>query len=115
MSFEGIYTAYMTGVAGSGLGMFVFKEGQISGADLSGLTFSGKYSVEGELVSGIIHYEMPANSVSITGAEFQRPSGVISVPFELPIEIDPEKTYRINTPIGPINTKFKKSIGFDER
>ncbi|AUR00011.1 hypothetical protein [Phaeobacter inhibens] len=109
MSFEGIYTAYLTGTAGQGMAMFVFAAGKISGADIAGLVFSGSYVIKGNTVEGLVEYRMPSNSLSITGATFARDSEIISVPITLPTEIDEQETYRIETPIGPLNAKFVKN------
>jgi len=109
---DGIYTAYLTGVAGQGRAMFVFKDGKIAGADLAGLTFSGEYKIsKGKLVGEVV-YKMPAGSTSITGASFEHLSENIVVPLELPEDIDPNETYRIDTPIGPLNAKFLKNVNF---
>lgn len=107
---DGIYTAYMSGAAGQGLGMFVFNAGAIAGADVAGITFAGSYDVRDDRAVGMVEYVMPAASLSITGASFEQASGPIRVPIDLPIEIDPRTTYRINTPIGPLNVKFVKNV-----
>lgn len=109
---EGIYTAYLTGVAGQGMAMFVFKDGKIAGADVAGLIFSGNYDIAASRLVGEVSYRMPAGSVSITGASFQNISDNIVVPFSLPEEIDPNETYRVDTPIGPLNAKFVKIVSF---
>jgi hypothetical protein len=110
---EGIYTAYMSGIAGQGLGMFVFSAGKIAGADIAGLTFSGDYSVENDRVVGKIQYKMPKGSMSITGMVFENASSEIVVPIELPVLLDEKETYRIQTPIGPVNVKFVKNVEFE--
>jgi len=107
---DGIYTAYLSGQAGQGLAMFVFVDGTIAGADLTGITFSGKYVIEGDRMKGSINYEMPAGTTSITGASFDSTSGNIAVPIDLPVNLDPNETYRIVTPIGPVNAIFVKNI-----
>lgn len=109
---DGIYTAYLTGIAGQGMAMFVFKEGKIAGADMSGLTFSGSFKTDEGRVVGSISYVMPAGSVSITGASFEKASDKITVPIDLPAALDPSETYRVNTPIGPLNAKFIKNVAF---
>ncbi|MBL9074619.1 hypothetical protein [Tabrizicola sp.] len=109
ISLEGIYTAYLTGIAGQGIAMFVFTKGRIAGADMAGLTFSGSYSVKDGRMVGEVIYTMPAGTISITGASFDKYSDAIKVPINLPAEIDPTETYLINTPIGPLNAKFVKN------
>ena len=111
---DGIYTAYLTGQAGQGMAMFVFRDGNIAGADIAGLTFSGSYEVVNDRMVGNVIYEMPVDSVSITGISFEKASGKIEVPIDLPILLDPKETFRINTPIGPLNAKFIKNISFED-
>jgi hypothetical protein len=94
------------------MALFVFRDGKIGGADMSGVTFSGHYVVENSRVVGTIKYVMPAGSVSITGAHFEKASKSIDVPLDLPTELDERETYRINTPIGPVNAKFVRNVSF---
>lgn len=111
---EGIYTAYLTGAAGQGLAMFVFRDGKIAGSDIAGLTFSGNYQVKDARLIGEVRYRMPAGSVSITGVSFEQSSDRIVVPLSLPEVIDPNETYRVDTPIGPLNAKFVKNVSFGD-
>lgn len=106
---DGIYTAFLTGVAGQSMAMFVFKDGNIGGADMSGLVYSGEYTVDAGKIVGTVTYVMPAQSASITGRTFENESDEIIVSIELPEDIDPEETYRLDTPIGPLNAKFIKN------
>jgi len=106
---DGIYTAYLTGIAGQGMAMFVFKDGKIGGADMVGIVFSGEYSVVGDNIVGTVRYVMPAKSTSITGAVFENKSDEIAVPINLPINIKPDETYQVTTPIGALNAKFVKN------
>ncbi len=111
---DGIYTAYLSGQAGQAMAMFVFRSGAVAGADIAGLTYSGSYTTNEGRVVGEIVYRMPKGSVSITGASFEEPSGEIAVPFDFPEVLNPNETYRISTPIGPLNAKFHKNVEFAE-
>lgn len=111
---EGIYTAYLTGAAGQSMAMFVFKSGRIAGADIAGLTIQGSYVLEDHNLIGEVQYRMPAGSVSITGASFEHASDDIVVPLLLPQRLDPNETYRVDTPIGPLNAKFVQNVSFGE-
>lgn len=108
MSVDGIYSAYLAGAAGQGMAMFVFSKGVVAGADLAGLIFKGHYAETNGRIIGEVFYKMPANSISITGAEFQTESEEIKIPFDLPAEIDPSETYTMHSPIGAMNAKFNK-------
>ena len=63
------------------------------------------------MLIGELVYTMPVGSTSITGASFDQHSDRIVVPLSLPAVIDPNETYCIDTPIGPINAKLVKNIG----
>ncbi|WP_171124553.1 hypothetical protein [Ruegeria sp. HKCCA4707] len=91
-----------------------FRSGAVAGADIAGLTYSGSYTTNEGRVVGEIVYRMPKGSVSITGASFEEPSGEIAVPFDFPEVLNPNETYRISTPIGPLNAKFHKNVEFAE-
>ena len=106
---DGIYTAYITGVAGQGMAMFVFKDGKIGGADMIGIVFSGEYIIQNDTLIGKVKYVMPANSESITGVVFEEKSNLLEVPINLPIQLDPAETYQFTTPIGIVNAKFVKN------
>jgi hypothetical protein len=110
MSVDGIYTVYMTGAAGQGMAMFVFQSGTIAGADVTGVVFSGKYELLKGRIIGEVAYKMPADSISITGANFTEKSSEIKVPIDLPEMLDENETYRIETPIGSVNAKFIKTV-----
>jgi hypothetical protein len=75
-----------------------------------GLKFSGEYAAKGNRIVGQIEYVMPARTMSITGASFEKTSDPIVVPIDLPVSLDPDETYRIETPLGPLNTKFIRHI-----
>jgi hypothetical protein len=107
---DGIYTAYLTGIAGQAMAMFVFKDGKIGGSDMVGIVFSGEYAIDGDDISGILRYSMPANSASITGATFETASDEFTVPLNLPVDINPDETYPVNTPTGALNAKFVKNV-----
>lgn len=107
---DGIYTAYLTGKAGQAMAMFVFSKGSIAGADMAGITYVGSYSVNAGRATGEVTYSMPAQSQSITGVSFERPSDTIRIPIDLPETIDPTETYGILTPLGPLNAKFIKHV-----
>lgn len=106
---DGIYTAYFASKAGNSMGMFVFKDGTIAGGDIGGWVYSGTYCVgdDGYAVGEVL-FEIPVGGASITGATAQGQPLSVKVPIRLPVNIDPEETYRIETPQGPLNAKFRK-------
>lgn len=107
---DGFYSGYFTGLAGISFGIFVFKDGVISGIDAGEGIYDGEYeaSPDGEHVTGTVSFEVPVGMQTITGAAASDEPLKLQIPFKLPLKIDPEEVHRIETPAGPINAKFKK-------
>lgn len=111
---EAIYAACLTGAAGQGMAIFVFKDGEIAVADFAALIFIGSYEAKASQLIDEVSYRMPVGSVSITGASFEQSSDSIMIPLSLPAKVDPDETYRVDTPIDPLNAKFSKNVSFGE-
>ncbi|WP_075996532.1 hypothetical protein [Salaquimonas pukyongi] len=107
---DGFYVSYFTGSTGSSIGMFMFKDGTIVGADAGGGVYDGTYVVDetGKNLTGQITFRIHQGGQSITGAS--APSGPISVdiPIVLPTEFTRHDVHTIQTPLGPVNAKFEK-------
>ena len=110
---EGFYAAYFTGVMGSTLGMLVFRDGIVVGADAGGGRYDGTYkSVEDDgFIEGVIKFGMPIGAQSITGAAATSEPLSINVPIKFPTEFNRNDVHTIQTPIGAINAKFEKIRG----
>ena len=111
MSFEGIYTAYLSGKSGQAMAMFVFKEGKVAGADMTGLLVSGTYESVGNRIDGNLTFRSDPSHPERTMPDMTSTPAASSFPFSLPECIDPKDTYRLQTPFGPVNAKLIKSIG----
>jgi hypothetical protein len=110
---DGFYAAYFTGATGNSIGMFVFKEGVVVGADAGGGRYDGTYAMtpDNRFVAGVIHFSMPVGNLSITGVSAQSEPINIDVPLRLPVDFNRNDVHRIDTPIGPLNAKFEKIRG----
>ncbi|MCZ4262988.1 hypothetical protein O4G76_19350 [Limimaricola sp. G21655-S1] len=109
---DGIYIAYFASKAGNSMGMFVFKNGIIAGGDIGGWVYKGEYTVGDDgFAEGAVTFEIPAGAASITGVTADDQPLSVRVPIHLPVIIDPDETYRIETPQGPLNAKFRKVTG----
>tara|TARA_Y100001001_G_C7843981_1_gene251649 strand:- start:133 stop:507 length:375 start_codon:yes stop_codon:yes gene_type:complete len=110
MSFEGIYAAYFAGKLGNSLGMFIFRDGEVSGADYGGGVYDGHYEVnqDGKTYSIDVTFVLPSESQSITGAKADSGPLKMDTHFTLPRNIDPDTVHELRTPIGPINARFQK-------
>lgn len=109
--FDGFYAGYFTGFVGYSVGVFVFKEGIVVGADGGGGKYDGEYNLaeDGKHIQAKMRFTLPVGHPSITG--LSAGPAPMEVPLSLPIEINSNEVHRIQTPIGPINAKFEKIRG----
>jgi len=107
---NGFYVAYFTGATGSSMGMFIFQDGAIAGADAGGGRYDGSYKLvdSGASIEGIIKFILTIGNQSITGAAATSEPISIDVPIKLPTDFNRSDVHRIETELGPINAKFEK-------
>ena len=105
-----IYATYLTGKAGTTVALLVFWDGIIAGNDEGYSQYDGEYKLapDHQNIVGSIKITLPAGVPTITGVLSAERPLTFDVPFQFPIELDPETVYRIETPTGPVNAKFKK-------
>ena len=109
---EGFYSAYMTGMAGEGQAMFIVHKGVIVGMDPLGMRFDGTYKTrdDGTGHDGKVSVGVPANGHTVQGVS-SGPSGMTyEVSMTFPNDFM-EHTIRIETPLGPVNTRWVKLRG----
>mgnify|MGYP006281702571 CR=1 FL=1 len=107
--YNGIYIAYFTGEYGTSMGLFVFIDGDVVGADLGGATYEGCLSPNEDATRlvGKIGIRMDPGGHTITGAVSDLPSAYETpVSLELPLEMVPY--HAITTLTGPIHVRFEK-------
>lgn len=105
---EGFYAVYYTGVAGFGHAVLVIKDGIVTGADVTGGVYDGKFTVSG---SGGISIEVtltvPAGTTLVTGQTFPSPYSQ-TIKADLPENFANGQPVPVQTPLGPVNAIFKK-------
>ncbi len=112
---EGFYAIYYTGVAGSGLGILVLKDGIIVGADAFGGVYDGQYRENAStgMLEGKLKLSMPGGVPLVTGG----PASPDPYTIEFPLVLSPDrgdKPVPVNLPTGPINVVFKKLRDFPD-
>jgi hypothetical protein len=112
-SIDGFYVSYFTGVAGTSLGLFLFKDGTVVGADVGGGRYDGTYRIseDGRSILAEIEFKLSVGHPTITGIAADAEPITISVPLSLPVDFNHNDVHRIETPIGPINAKLEKIRG----
>lgn len=104
---SGIFLAFFAAEFGNSMGIFLVKDGVMTGGDVGGATYEGEYKVEGDLLAGEVKIFLAAGSTTITGASTDIPSSYpTKVSFKLPIESTP--FHSIDTITGPVNIRFQK-------
>lgn len=109
MSLDGFYAGYMTAVGGSGVALFVLREGTLVGADMGGVQFDGNYVLgqHGDY-SGSVVVKVPAGVTVIQGVTAP-PSGLsYEVALRLPENFVNEPFFEITTPLGKVNARLQK-------
>lgn len=107
--WDGIYSAYMTGAEGQGFAMFVFADGQLTGADPLGVVFDGKYHEDNEgNLTGTIRVQVPPEGEVIQGVSVGPSGFVYEVPITLSKPVMDEPFFQITTPLGAVNVKLEK-------
>jgi len=107
---DGIYAAYLSGKTGSSVGIFLFKGGAVSGADIGGAIYDGEYvtSQDGLYIVGTLTMDAPQNTPLITGTSAVGPNSKMAIPLRLPTSFSENDVFKIETPAGPVNAKFRK-------
>jgi hypothetical protein len=106
-SIDGFYTAYFTGRESHGFALLAFHKGRIVGADPVGAKFDGVYQVsENGDIEARVTVLLPPGAVTVQGAT-AGPDGIAyQVSMALPENFVSQDAIRIETPLGPVNTKF---------
>jgi hypothetical protein len=110
MSFliDGFYAAYLTGGAGQGFVMFVFRRGTIVGIDVAGAKYDGIYSeaANGFLVK--LKVSLPPNTLLVQGVSTGPQGDNSELDFQLPSDFLSQPFIRVNAKHGPVNVKIVK-------
>jgi uncharacterized membrane-anchored protein YitT (DUF2179 family) len=105
---EGFYAVFYTGVAGFGHAVLVMKDGIVTGADVVGGIYDGKYAVSGtEGLSIEVTLTVPAGATLVTGQTLPAPYSQ-TIKAELPSHFANGQPVPVQTPLGPVNAIFKK-------
>lgn len=106
---EGIYIAYLTAIHGQSVALFVLNRGTITGADIGGGAYDGKYEVDrkSQTLQLDIQFNLPLGTTSITGETAEKDENRIETSLIIDFPIDRDKVYELSTPIGDVNAKFK--------
>jgi hypothetical protein len=108
---DGFFRIAFTGTAGSGLGILVLRSGSIVGADVGGVIYDGSYaenSATGEININV-SMAAPAGTTPVqTGVPLTAPINVPITATVAPANLNSEKPFLLQSPLGPVNVVFRK-------
>ena len=113
-SINGIYAAYLTGSAGQGFAMLVFREGIIAGADVAGAQYDGGYKDTGNGFTVKLKVSLPPNTLLVQGVSTGAQGDMSELEFQIPADFLSQPFIRVNAKHGPVNVKLVKIRQLDD-
>jgi hypothetical protein len=107
-SIDGIYAAYMSGKAGQGLAVLVFRREQIVGADTAGVVYDGRYVPAAANLSITLTAKAPPNTLIVQGGQTGPEGEQNELSFAIPHDFTAQNYIRVETRHGPINVRLVK-------
>jgi hypothetical protein len=112
---NGFYAAYLTGKAGQGFALLVFRDGKIVGAGAFGEQFKGHYTdADNGFLTVRMQVTAPPNLAFVQGGVSGPNGETDTLDFSVPKTFASEDVIRVETRRGPINAKIVKVGGLDE-
>lgn len=91
------------------MGILLLKDGKITGADVAGALYDGKYSDNGDDIAIKITLTVPPGVTLVMGTPPQ--SKEYNFDFEVSLKkkaIESRETVLLNLPLGPVNVIFNQ-------
>lgn len=107
-SINGFYAAYLTGSAGQGFAMLVFRNGTIVGVDAAGAKYDGTYSDAGGALSVKLKVSLPPETLLVQGVSTGPQGDNYELEFQLPVDFLSQPFIRIGAKHGPVNARLVK-------
>jgi hypothetical protein len=107
-SIDGFYAAYLTGSAGQGFAMLVFRNGIIVGVDVAGIKYDGTYRDTGNGFSVSLNLLYPPNTILVQGVSTGPEIEKAVLDIQLPVDFLSQPFIRVSARHGPVNAKIVK-------
>ena len=113
---EGIYTMTFRGAADWGMGMLVLRGGTVTGADMAGGLYDGRYIELSEALVLEMKMTVPAGVALVQGTPPQDESYDLNFSFEVSKRaIENSEPVLVILPPGPINVIVKRLRSLEDR
>jgi len=113
-SINGFYAVYLTGTAGQGLVMLIFKDRTIVGVDISGVKYDGSYEEHPNGYDVRLKISIPPNTILIQGVRAGPEGETSELDFHLPADFLDQPFIRVNAKHGPVNAKVMRLRELDD-
>lgn len=106
---DGFYVAYISGAAGLGMAMFIFREGIVVGSDISGVSYDGTFvaSEDGKSAHVSALVKVPGGTTLIQGHVVPPEGESFRLERIIPI-ISDAPFFPLDTPHGPVNVRLTR-------
>jgi hypothetical protein len=111
---NGFYSAYLTGSAGPGFAMLIFRRGVIVGADAMGAKYDGVYTEQANGFLVKLRVYLPPNTLLVQGATTGSEADISEIGFSLPPNFLSLPFVRVDAKHGPVNVKLVKLREIDD-
>lgn len=107
---RGLYSAFVTGVAGNSMLALYIGDGVIAGVDFGTGKYDGAYTdTEDGGITGVLNFSIAPNRPMITGGVSPaQPMPAIPITFDFPPNFEEGRIVALQTPLGPVNVRFEK-------
>lgn len=104
----GMYLVRYTGSSGSsGVGTIAIGNGTISGSDITGGRYEGRYVVNGDRLQGTVLLHVDAGATLVTGTVAEQATDV-SISLDLPLNFADGQGHRIEVAGHPVTITFQR-------
>jgi hypothetical protein len=109
MPMDGIYSITFRGAADWGMGMLILQNGQVTGADASGVTYDGTFVDTGPYIELHVTMSVPPGVALVQGVPAQSKAYTIPINQMIPKSaIETSQAILLQLAPGPVNVIFRR-------
>jgi hypothetical protein len=112
---DGIYTMTFRGAADWGMGILVLRRGEVTGADMGGCLYDGRYRDDPDNLILELKMTVPAGGTLVQGTPPQTSPYVVPFNASVPKQsIETSAPFLVHLPPGPVNVIVRCLRKLDE-
>ena len=108
MAIDGIYSITFRGAADWGMGLLLFQNHSITGADVGGVLYDGNFSETGENITADVNLKVPPGVTLVQGTVPSPKETEFSFSATIPKRaMSTQEPVLVMMPVGPVNVIFR--------